>query len=149
MSSMSFQEKSAWGTLLCMLVVGGLYFSSTWRLWRADQLEAVAMLGLSIGFVVLLIIILSGYHIIVAALSRSDGKDDERERLIAWRAGNIYGNVLGFGVITVVLHIIIGGTFSDPLWQQPTVIATALLFAVFISVLVELCTTIWYHRRGI
>lgn len=150
MSSMSFQEKSAWGTLFCQLIVGTLYFSSTWRLWRADQLEAATILGLSIGFLVLLIIILSGYHIIVAALSRSAGKKDERDRLIAWRSGNVSGNVLGLGIVTVILHIIIaGGTFGDPLWQQPAVIATALMFAVFLSQLVELGTTIWYHRRGL
>src|SRR5690554_5086367 len=121
MSSMSFHEKSAWGTLVSLLVIGALYFSSVINLWRADQLHIPAMFGLAVGFTVLLTVVLAGYHIIVAALSGGQ-EEDERDRLIGWRAGNTSGIVLGVAVISVVLMIVMGGVFGDPFWQQPVVI---------------------------
>ncbi|MDZ7791446.1 MAG: hypothetical protein U5L08_13315 [Xanthomonadales bacterium] len=148
MSSMSFQEKSAWGTLVSLLVIGALYFSSVWNLWRAEQLHMAAMFGLSVGFTILLTVVLVGYHLIVAAIS--GGQDeDERDRLIGWRAGNSSGIVLGVAVISIVLMIIAGGMVDDPFWQQPVVIANALMLAVLLSMIVELALTIWFHRKGI
>lgn len=148
MSSMSFQEKSAWGTLVSLLVIGALYFSSVVNLWRAEELHMAAMFGLSVGFTILLVVVLAGFHIIVAAISESQD-EDERDRLIGWRAGNSSGIVLGLGVISIVLMIMMGGMVNDPLWQQPVIIANALMLVVFLSVLVELALTIWFHRRGI
>lgn len=148
MSSMSFHEKSAWGTLVSLLVIGALYFSSVINLWRADQLHIPAMFGLAVGFTVLLTVVLAGYHIIVAALSGGQ-EEDERDRLIGWRAGNTSGIVLGVAVISVVLMIVMGGVFGDPFWQQPVVIVNALMLGVLLSTLVELALTIWFHRRGI
>ncbi|WP_376694409.1 hypothetical protein [Wenzhouxiangella sp. EGI_FJ10409] len=148
MSSMSFQEKSAWGTLVSMLVIGALYFSSVLNLWRADQLHLTALFGLAVGFTVLLTVVLVGYHIIVAAIS--GGQDeDERDRLIGWRAGNTGGIVLGVGVISVVLMIIVGGLVGDTFWQQPVIIVNALMLGMFMSTTVELALTIWFHRKGI
>lgn len=148
MSSMSFQEKSAWGTLVSMLVIGALYFSSVLNLWRADQLHLPSLFGLAVGFTVLLTVVLVGYHIIVAAIS--GGQDeDERDRLIGWRAGNTGGIVLGVGVISVVLMIIVGGLVGDTFWQQPVIIVNALMLGMFVSTTVELALTIWFHRKGI
>lgn len=148
MSSMSFQEKSAWGTLVSMLVIGALYFSSVLNLWRADQLHLPALFGLAVGFTVLLTVVLVGYHIIVAAIS--GGQDeDERDRLIGWRAGNTGGIVLAVGVISVVLMIIVGGLVGDTFWQQPVIIVNALMLGMFVSTTVELALTIWFHRKGI
>lgn len=148
MSSMSFQEKSAWGTLASLLVIGALYFSSVANLWRAEQLHMASMFGLSVGFTVLLVMVLVGFHIIVAAISGAEN-EDERDRLIAWRSGHIGGIVLGFGVVSIVLMIIGGGMVDSTLWQSPVIIANALMAMVFIATVVELALTIWFHRRGI
>ncbi|WP_147307658.1 hypothetical protein [Wenzhouxiangella sediminis] len=148
MSSMSFQEKSAWGTLVSLLVIGALYFSSVINLWRAEQLHMAAMFGLSVGFTILLVIILVGFHILVAAISGAEN-EDERDRLIAWRSGNTSGLVLGFCVVSIVLMIIGGGMVGASFWQQPVIIANALMAGVFLSTVVELALTIWFHRRGI
>jgi len=148
MSSMSFQEKSAWGTLASLLVIGALYFSSVVNLWRAEQLHMGAMFGLSVGFTVLLVVILVGFHIIVAAISGTEN-EDERDRLIAWRSGHIGGFVLGFGVVSIVLMIIGSGMVGATFWQTPVIIANALMVAIFVSTVVELALTIWFHRRGI
>lgn len=148
MSSMSFQEKSAWGTLISLLVVGALYASSLLNLWRADQLHLASTFGLTVGFTILLVIVLVGYHILVAAITGAQD-EDERDKLIGWRAGSAGGFVLGFGVITVVGHIIIGGMMGSTFAQSPAAIANSLLLAIFLATVVELATTIWFHRRGI
>ncbi len=148
MSSMSFQEKSAWGTLVSLLVIGAQYFSSVINLWRGEQLQMASLFGLAVGFTILLVIVLVGFHIIVAAIS--GGQDeDERDRLIAWRAGHISGIVLGVAVVSIVLMIIGGGMVGDPLWQTPVIIANGLMAAIFLSTVVELALTIWFHRRGV
>jgi len=148
MSSMSFQEKSAWGTLISLLVVGALYASSLLNLWRADQFHLASTFGLTVGFTILLVILLVGYHILVAAITGAQD-EDERDRLIGWRSGSAGGLVLGFGVITVVGHIIVGGMFDSTFAQSPAAIANTLLLAIFLSNIVELGLTIWFHRRGI
>jgi len=148
MSSLSFQEKSAWGTLISLLVVGLLYASSLVNLWRADQLHIASTFGLMVGFTILLVLVLVGYHILVAAITGAQD-EDERDRLIGWRAGKIGGLVLGFGVISIVGHIVLGGLVDDAFWQTPAVIANLLLLAVFVSTIVELSVTIWFHRRGV
>ncbi|QKK01173.1 MAG: hypothetical protein HND55_15375 [Pseudomonadota bacterium] len=150
MPSMSFQEKSAWGTLASLLVIGALYFSSVINLWRAEQLHMASLFGLAVGFTVLLTVVLVGFHLIVAAISGGRAADeDERDRLIAWRAGHISGIVLGVAVVSVVFMIIGGGMVGDPLWQAPVIIANGLMAAVFLSTVVELALTVWFHRRGI
>lgn len=148
MSSMSFTEKSAWGTLISLLVIGALYFSSVLNLWQADQLHLAALFGLSVGFSILLTVVLVGYHIIVAAISGAED-EDERDRLISWRAGNISGIVLGMAVVSTVLAIIVGGMVGNTFWQQPVIIVNALMLGVFLATVVELALTIWFHRRGI
>lgn len=148
MSSMSFQEKSAWGTLISTLVIGALYFSSVLNHWRADQLQMPTLFGLAVGFTILLTVILVGYHIIVAAISGAEN-EDERDRLISWRAGNTSGIVLGIAVVSIVFMIIQGGMVGDTFWQQPVVIVNALMLGVFVSTTVELALTIWFHRKGI
>lgn len=148
MSSMSFQEKSAWGTLTALLGVGGLYTSSVVNLWRADQLHIPSTFGLMVGFTILLVLLLVGYHILVAAITGAQD-EDERDRLIGWRAGSAGGFVLGFGVITIVGHIVVGGLVGSGIWQSPAVIANLLLLAVFLANVAELGITIWFHRRGV
>lgn len=148
MSSMSFQEKSAWGTLVSLLVIGTLYFSSILNLWRADQLHVAATFGLAVGFTVLLTVLLVGYHIIVAAISGAEN-EDERDRLIAWRAGHVSGDVLGIAVVSVVVTIIGHGMIDGQDWVTPVIIVNALIGAIFLAAVTELALTIWFHRRGI
>ncbi len=148
MSSMSFQEKSAWGTLVALLAIGGLYFRTTIGLLQAGELHLQSTFGLAVGLTVLLVVVLVAYHVLVA-ISGGAEDEDERDRLIAWRAGNSGGLVLGFAVIGVVLMVIGSGLIGTAFWQQPAVIVNGLMAAVFIATVVELALTIWFHRRGI
>ncbi|MDX1626586.1 MAG: hypothetical protein R3323_08735 [Wenzhouxiangellaceae bacterium] len=151
MSDLSFQEKSAWGTLVALFVLGALYFSSVWNLWRADELHLPAVFGLGVGFTVLLVVVLIAYHAVVAVLSRPED-EDERDRLIGWRAGNAGGLVLGFLVVTIVLHIVVGGLvgrgFAHELAESPALISVSLIAALWLSTVVELALAVRYYRRG-
>lgn len=151
LSDMSFNEKSAWGTLVALLVLGALYFSSILNLWRADSLHLPAVFGLGVGFTILLVATLIAYHIVIAVLSKPE-IDDERDRVIAWRAGNIGGLVLGFCVMTVVLQIVVGGVigrgFAFEFANSPALISIALITGLWVSTVVELALSGLYYRRG-
>lgn len=151
MTDLNFQEKSAWGTLIALLVLGALYFTSVANLWRADALKIEAVFGLGVGFTVLLVIVLTAYHIVIASLGRTD-PDDERDRLIRRRAGHESGLVLGFAVIFVVIEIVVGGTLGRGLLfslaSSPARISIALIAAIWLSTVIELGLTLRYYRRG-
>ncbi len=147
MSNLSFYEKSTWGTLVALLVIGALYFRSSWQLWHQEALAPEAAFGLLIGYTVLLIIVLVAYHVLVAVMSRPEA-EDERDRLIQWRAGNIGGLVLSFGVFTVILNILIGNWLGQPLFLSPVGIAHALLLAMLIATVVEMVLKLVLYRRG-
>lgn len=152
MHDLSFNEKSAWGTLIALLVLGALYFSSVINLWRADSLNLPAVFGLGVGFTILLTATLIAYHVLVAILARPED-DDERDRIIGWRAGNIGGLVLGISVMTVILHIVIGGVIGRGLMYEfsssPALISVALIAALWLSTVVELALTARFYRRGV
>lgn len=148
MSDLSFREKSAWGTLAAITLVGTLYFSSAWNLWRAEQLDAPVMLKLAFGYTIFLVLAVVAHHAIIAIVSPAEGKD-ERDRLIDLRAGAVSGAVLGFGVITVVIQIVLESLFGGVLISAPILIANALLLCVLISTIVELVLKLVYYRRGI
>jgi len=148
MSSLSFHEKSAIGTLVALWFIGIFYFHSVWDLWQAGQLHPASMTGLATGLTILLVIVLVGYHILIAATARPQ-QEDERDRIIAWRAGNISGVVLGVAVIGIVVHILIGGFFGNALAESPMLIANALIAAVLLATLVELVLTLVFYRRGL
>ena len=145
---LSFEEKSTIGTLLITSVIGALYLRSAWQLWQAEQLHVASMTGLAIGLTIFLVIVLITYHIMVAVITRPQ-REDERDRLIAWRAGSIGGMVLGIGVIGVVLQILFGGLLGHPGADSPVLIANALMIVVFAATLVELAMKLVFYRRGV
>ncbi|SRR6056297_324019 len=151
MNDLNFNEKSAWGTLVALLVLGMLYFSSVVNLWRADSLDLPAVFGLGVGFTVLLVIVLTAYHILIATLRKPEN-DDERDRLIRWRAGHISGNVLGVAVMIVVVQIVVGGMFGggsdNTVATSPALISIALIAAIWLSTVTELALTVRFYRRG-
>jgi hypothetical protein len=150
-SDLSFNEKSALGTLIALIVLGSLYASTVVRLWSEDLLGLPAVFGLGVGFTILLVVILIGYHVLIAAFSKP-AADDERDRVIAWRAGNIGGVVLGVTVMTIVLNIVIGGIigrgFAYELAISPAKISIALIAAIWLATVVELALTLRFYRTG-
>ena len=148
MAQFSFQEKSTFGTLLTTWFIGVLYFHQIWDLWQADALQVASMAGVAIGLTILLVVVLVAYHIIIAVTAKPE-QDDERDRLVAWRAGSIAGTVMTVGVIGVVLQILVGSLYDDPIAASPVLIANALMAVVFIATIIELILTLYYYRRGV
>ena len=152
MSDLSFHEKSAWGTLVANLVVGALFFSSVWNLWRADQLSAPILVRFAIGYTIFLVAALVIYHVVIAALNRPED-EDERDRLIGWRAAAVGGLVLAFGVFGLIGHLILGALFDrgtgNALADSPLMLANALLLAVLIATVAELGSKLYFYRRGL
>jgi len=148
MTELCFHEKSAIGTLIATWLIGIMYFHSVWEMWQAGALHPASNFGLAAGLTVLLVIVLIAYHILIAVTARPE-EEDERDRLIAWRAGNIGGLVLGFGVVGIVLQILVGGMVDDPVAGSPVLIANALMAAVFLATVVELVLTLVFYRRGV
>ncbi len=150
MSDLSFHEKSAWGSLVANLVIGALYFSSIWNLWRADQLSAPILVRFAIGYTVFLVIALVVYHVVIAAVSRPE---DERDRLIGWRAASIGGLVLAFSVFGLIGHLILGELFdrgvAGALSSSPLMLANALLLAVLVATVAELGSKLYFYRKGL
>jgi hypothetical protein len=148
MTDLSFHEKSTIGTLIALVIIGISWFFSIRELWLAGALHPAAMTALATGLTILLVAVLVAYHIVIAATAKPQ-VDDERDRIIAWRAGNIGGVVLGFGVIGIVVHILVGGLFGSTLALSPTRIAAGLMAAVFVATVVELVLTLVFYRRGV
>jgi len=148
MADLSFHEKSAIGTLIATWLIGIMYFHSVWEMWQAGALHPASNFGLATGLTVLLVIVLVAYHLLIAVTAKPE-EDDERDRLISWRAGSIGGLVLGIGVIGVVLQILLGGIVGGPVAASPVLIANALMAVVFIATVVELIMTLVFYRRGV
>lgn len=148
MSNLSFNEKSTWGTLLAIWLIGILYFRSAWNMWQAGQLHPASNFGLAVGLTAMLVAVLVAYHILIATTAKPE-EEDERDRSISRRAGSIGGVILGVGVIGIVLQILVGGMFGDPVAGSPILIANALMAVVFIATIIELSLTLYFYRRGV
>jgi len=148
MMNLSFAEKSTIGTLLATGAIGLMYLNSAWQLWQADQLDIKSMTGLAAGMTVLLVVVMIVYHALIALVSKPE-HEDERDRLIAWRAGNIGGLVMGVGVIGVILQILVGGMFGGVVAGSSVLIANALMAVVFIATVIELTVKLVFYRRGL
>ncbi|AKS42989.1 hypothetical protein [Wenzhouxiangella marina] len=148
MSSISFYEKSAWGTLLALSVLGAFYFRAVYGLWEADALVAPAVTGLAIGFTIVQVIVLVVFHTLIAIIDRP-GDEDERDRLIAWRAGSLSGLILGLGVFSVIFMMLAGAWLNRPVLLSPMVVVNLLLAALLLAELVDLAARIVFYRRGV
>lgn len=140
---MGFREKSAWVMMLLLTGLGVFYankvISSTQVLGVTPspniRLIAVATVILVVGAILA--------HTIAAAASpeEADAPEDERDRLVLWRAGNISGWVLGFGVFAGLWHFAFLGDGN-------------LLFHILVGSLIlaqisEYALQILYYRRGV
>ena len=148
MGEYSFEEKSTLGTLIVTLAIGFFYFRAAWDLWQSGYLNVGSTLGLATGLTILLVIVLIAYHIVIALASKPED-EDERDRLIGWRAGSIGGLVLGVAVIGIVLQILFGTLLGDPKSSSPVLIANALMASVFVATIVELAVKLYFYRAGV
>ena len=135
---MSFREKSAWISFVCLLfltlgVVGALFHHP-----RDAQGHLYLAIGVIGGFLLLQIVL----HLIIVAQSPKDARTpkDERERLIELRAARI-----GF------YALVIGELSSMALFHahgHPGILMWTILLAILIAWLIKLGSEIVLYRRG-
>lgn len=140
---MAFKEKSAWVMSIALIVAGAFYAWSVFIIWQAaGMVPPPNVLGLAVGVVIIIAIAIFGH--IVAAIGNpmdANAPEDERDRLVVWRAGNLGGLVLGALSMTGLFHFAVLGN-GNLLFHM-------IIGALTLSQLAEYALTIWYYRRGV
>jgi hypothetical protein len=144
---LSFQEKSAWGLLVGIVVVSAFYFPLAFDVVAAAPHPA-PLIAISAVGVAAIVIIETVYHIVIAATSRGDTDPDERDRHIDLRAERNSSFVLGAALFTLVGWIVAQSALGADLVMQPLTIAVCILLALTASEVAKLAWQIWYYRTG-
>jgi hypothetical protein len=149
---MSFQEKSAWGSLVGLGLVSYWYFPRAFDVAERSNSPA-ALFGISIACIIALIVILAVYH---SAIAMRGGDDtDERDRLIDLRAERISSYALGIGLFWLVGRIVASEQVDQ--WAQierfdqlqpmgSLLIAVWILYALVASEVIKNIAQIIYYR---
>lgn len=137
---MSFREKSAWITLLSVLLCFGVYYG-TMLTGQVATHGAVRFL-LFVGCVIGLAVLQAGLHIVAAVLSPKEAQAprDERERLIDARAHTFGYYVLVTGVLALAVPGHLGHDVID--------LMNFALLAVVVATLAVTVAQIVMYRRG-
>lgn len=140
---MSFREKSAWA--MALILIGGaiFYFDKVVSLSRATGETAPPIIGFVIAYVVLIVI---ASIIIMSVLAVSAGKEadvpaDEREKIIADRAGNWSGYVLVIPALGALWHYTV---HSDG-----NMLFHLVFLGLMLSQISEYMFQIFLYRRGV
>jgi len=135
---MAWREKTAWITLVLMVITYGTYFT----LVSGASLSTMSMLKLFGGVTILQVIAAVIATAVLAALSGDEAraKPDERDRAVARRGASIAYFVLIVGVITVGVVM----PFRDSGWR----LTNAALSALVIAETVRYLTVVVSYRRG-
>jgi hypothetical protein len=138
---MSFREKSAWISLVVILVVFGIYFGDLARHLLSPvhaHRSYVVFFFLLVPLVVLLEVVL---HILAAIRAPSDAKapQDERDRFINLKATRIAFYVLVSGAFVSIGTVHVGA--------GPGLLANAVLCAIWLAELTRLGSQVYLYRR--
>ena len=140
---MTFQEKSAWIMCFALIVSGAFY-----GLLVLNAAQALGSMpppnGIGMGIAVIIIVAIAIFGHAVAALGNpadANAPEDERDRVVVWRAGNLSGVLLG---VLCLLSI-----FAYAVIQSGHMMFHLIVAAMVISQFAEYALTIWYYRRGV
>lgn len=105
---------------------------------------------LLVGIVIAIVIAEIVYHIAIAippAKDETELEEDERDKLIEWRAESWSGFVLGAFTIMAIGHIVIREAFFAP--ADIMVVAHILIGGMVASEVVKCAMQLFYYRRGV
>lgn len=165
MADASFQEKSAWGSLLFVLLFGTWYFVRAFQLAAGGPPvpagDAAVLMFTTLGGLIVVEVV---YHILIALPSGAKGPppDDERDRLIEVRSAYLAHFVLAFGVFGAMSHCALTSLATELSvqtaaqqdevvrlrWLTPFVTANILLLTFLASEVVSFVAKLVYYRRG-
>jgi hypothetical protein len=137
---MSFRGKSAWISLLSMLLIYGSYF---WSAVHSGPHFGEVHFGGLLGTIILLVVVQVALSIAVAIFSPRDAKAprDERDRLIDLRATSFAYAALA----TSVAFACFFGAFNPPIIFN----TNALLFLLVLAEILRSGCQIVQYRRGV
>lgn len=141
---LSYGEKSAWISLVTVIIACVWYANSFAGPLLAGTLGFDALWGALIGLIILIVIIESVGHAMVAAAEGREGSargelTDERDATIDARTNRWPSYILGIGCIA--------GIFAAAL-QPPIFTAHVLLVALAAAEIAKLVMQIIHYRRG-
>lgn len=138
---MSFHEKSSWVMVLSLLVSSALYFFIMLSMSQAGNLAA-PNLPVLIVFTIVLTVLATIGHILIAALKPSEAIDtvDEREQQFFAKAKSIASNVLAVGIF-ISLFLFIFSTSGNLLFYM-------VLGSLIVSQLTEDIMKIVFYRKA-
>jgi len=136
----SFEEKSVWIQLVCMVLGLGAYFILAGIMLSNGVRDLPAFAALFMGATVLMVIFLIAGIVVASIASKPEGRD-ERDRLISWRAEHNSSWVIAVGVLAAVTCMV----FSiDNVWT-----ANLLLLSLALSEVLGFVLQLVYYRRGV
>lgn len=138
---MSYNEKSAWISLISILLVSAFYFLNAPYTLRPAP--SPGMFHTLIICIAALAVIEVAGHIVAAILTSKDASAplDERERLIELKAIRLAAYVYAFGSLTAVVSIHIG--------TNAIAVGYGVLLAFVIAELVNYGAQIFFYRHGV
>src|SRR3990167_8517016 len=140
---MSFREKSAWITLITLVLLTLFFVTHLPPPWYLAPPSGFTFYVLTIGVIAFVVIEIIA-HVIVAIRAPRDAQAprDERERLIALKATSIAAHtyaVLSLGSVFVIIH----------LGANETGIAYWLFLSFIIAEIVNYAARVVYYRLGV
>ncbi len=135
----SFEEKSAAGTLLIVLIAYAWY---SYTLMGPAPIDTSGTVGLIIGVIVIMVVGEIIYHSLLAIRDR-DTASDERDRLIAALAGRAESVVIICGVVTAVWYLLLRDA------PMPVVAVHILMFSLGFGEVAKRAAQLIYYRRGV
>jgi hypothetical protein len=142
---MSFEEKSAWGSLLALAVASWLFFPMAISHIAAggEPVDLIFRVFFVIGVIIVIEIV---YHA-VAAMSARNRESDERDAMINMKADRIAGYVLGFGVVWIAGTAFIQNAVPwAPAAPSSTMMSIYLFLALTVSEASKCLLQIWFYR---
>ena len=140
---MGFREMSAWVMAVLMAALGLFYLANVSSGTQALGEVAPPDIRLISVATVLLVVGAVLAHIVAAAASPEDANapEDERDKLVVWRAGNVSGWVLGSGVFVGLWHFYFQGNGN--------IMFHILVMSLIVSQLTASLLEAYYYRRGL
>lgn len=140
---MSFREKSAWAMALILTGAGMFYADKVVRISNALGQTAPPLIGLVVAYVVLVVI---ASIILMSTLAVSAGKEadqpaDEREKIIADKAGNWSGYVLAVPALGALSHYSVS--------MDGNMLFHLIFLSLMLSQISEYVFQIFLCRRGV
>lgn len=141
---MSFREKSAWVTLITLVVLTVVFLSQLPQPLTLSPQPGGSMFHLLMGSLAAFIAVEILAHVVIAIHSPRDARTpkDERERLIELRSRAVAFHVLAalsMGSTFVLLHIVHANAIG---------LAYLLLLSFIVAEIVNYGLRVYYYRRG-